>query len=132
MNREDIIRMAREAKFATEEWGDGLHHVCVFNYQGSETEITEELERFAYLVASAEREKHKWDIHSCSPTCNRYACVATREAVLAEREACEALHDHEDVQAPVGNSSWGEAYQEGWGQGTAAYRDAIQARGKHD
>ena len=48
----------------------------------------------------------------------------------AEREACEALHDHEDVQAPVGNSSWGEAYQEGWGQGTAAYRDAIKARGQ--
>ena len=56
MNREDIIRMAQEAKFATEEWGDGLHHVCVFNFQGSETEITEELERFAALVASAERE----------------------------------------------------------------------------
>jgi hypothetical protein len=56
MNREDIIRMAREAKFATEEWGDGLHHVCVFNFQGSETEITEELQRFATLVASAERE----------------------------------------------------------------------------
>ena len=48
----------------------------------------------------------------------------------AEREACEALHDHEDVQAPVGNSSWGEAYQEGWGQGTSAYRDAIRARGQ--
>ena len=48
----------------------------------------------------------------------------------AEREACEALHDHEDVQAPVGNSSWGEAYQEGWGQGTAAYREAIRARGQ--
>jgi hypothetical protein len=103
MNREDIIRMAQEAKFATEEWGDGLHHVCVFNFQGSETEITEELERFASLVASAERDKHKWDIHSCSPTCNRYACVATREAVLAEREACAKLceeqyeyygHDH--------------------------------------
>ena len=49
-----------------------------------------------------------------------------------EREACEALHDHEDVQAPVGNSSWGEAYQEGWGQGTAAYLEAIRARAKHD
>ena len=48
----------------------------------------------------------------------------------AEREACKALHDHEDVQAPIGNSSWGEAYQEGWGQGTAAYRNAIQARGQ--
>ena len=48
----------------------------------------------------------------------------------AEREACEALHDHEDVQAPVGNSSWGEAYQEGWGRGTAAYLEAIRARGQ--
>ncbi len=48
----------------------------------------------------------------------------------AEREVCEALHDHEDVQAPVGNSSWGEAYQEGWGQGTAAYLEAIRARGQ--
>jgi hypothetical protein len=56
MTREDIIRMAQESKFATEERGDGLHHVFVFNFQGSETEITEELERFAALIASAERE----------------------------------------------------------------------------
>lgn len=62
--------------------------------------IIVELERFANLVASA------------------------------EIEACEALHDHEDVIAPIGNSSWGEAYQEGWAQGTAAYRDAIRARGQ--
>jgi len=103
MNREDIIRMAQEAKFATEEWGDGLHHVCVFNYQGSETEITEELQRFADLVASAEREKHKWDIHSCSPTCNRYSCVATREAVLAEREACAKVC--EEMKTYVGRNN---------------------------
>jgi len=45
-----------------------------------------------------------------------------------ERKVCEALHDHEDVLAPVGNSAWGEAYQEGWGQGAAAYRDVIRAR----
>ena len=117
MNIEDIIRMAREAKFATEEWGDGLHHVCVFNYQGSETEITEELERFAYLVASAEREKHKWDIHSCSPTCNRYACVATREAVLAEREACAKLCDDLDDDIVDGLAGW-------------QYGEAIRARGQ--
>jgi hypothetical protein len=59
-----------------------------------------------------------------------YMMQRLMELVAAEREACAALHDHEDVQAPVGNSSWGEAYQEGWGQGTAAYRDAIQARGQ--
>jgi len=89
MNREDIIRMARQA--------------------GSLIEAAQEkdllwLERFAALVASA--------------------------AQVKERSACEALHDHEDVQAPIGNSSWGEAYQEGWAQGTAAYRDVIRARGQ--
>ena len=68
-----------------------------------------------------ERLQSLMDIRETQP--NKPCC-------LAEREACEALHDHEDVQAPVGNSSWGEAYQEGWGQGTAAYRDAIKARGQ--
>ena len=59
-----------------------------------------------------------------------YMMQRLMELVEAERTACEALHDHEDVQAPIGNSSWGEAYQEGWAQGTAAYRDAIKARGQ--
>ncbi len=47
-----------------------------------------------------------------------------------EREQAIALQQHEDVLAPVGNSAWGEAYQEGWAEGTAAYRDAIRARGE--
>ena len=84
MSNKDIIRMAREAGFRV----------------NTTESLLEEIERFASLVASA------------------------------EREACEALHDHEDVQAPVGNSSWGDAYQEGWGQGTAAYLEAIRARGQ--
>ena len=62
-----VIEMAREA-------GDVLNK--------------EWLERFAELVRADEREKYKWDIHSCGPTCQRYACVAIREAVEAEREAC--------------------------------------------
>ena len=45
-----------------------------------------------------------------------------------EREECAALHGHPDVLAPVGNSAWGEAHQEGWINGTAAYRDAIRAK----
>jgi len=40
----------------------------------------------------------------------------------------EALQQHEDVLAPVGNSAWGEAYQEGWAAGTAAYLEAIRSR----
>jgi hypothetical protein len=47
-----------------------------------------------------------------------------------EREKAIALQQHEDVLAPIGNSAWGEAYQEGWAEGTAAYRDAIRARGE--
>ena len=49
------------------------------------------LERFAELVRADEREKYKWDIHSCGPDCQRYACVSMREAVEAEREACAKL-----------------------------------------
>ncbi len=52
-----------------------------------------------------------------------------QRAIQAEREECLALHQHEDVLAPVGASSWGEAYQEGWANGTAAYHAAIRARG---
>ena len=47
-----------------------------------------------------------------------------------EREQAIALQQHEDVLAPIGHSAWGEAYQEGWAEGTAAYRDAIRARGQ--
>ena len=56
------------------------------------------LERFAHLVAAAERERIKWDtIHSCHPECDKPVCVAIRKAVAEEREACakvcEALDD---------------------------------------
>lgn len=56
--------------------------------------------------------------------------MLVNRAIEAEREACLALHDHEDVLAPVGASSWGEAYQEGWAKGAAAYHAAIRARGE--
>ena len=49
------------------------------------------LERFAELARADEREKYKWDIHSCGPDCQRYACVSMREAVAKEREACAKL-----------------------------------------
>lgn len=46
------------------------------------------LEHFAELVRADQDEKYKWDVHSCGPTCTKAACVAMREAVKAEREAC--------------------------------------------
>jgi hypothetical protein len=73
VNRDDIIRMAREAGY-----GDALSMIQ-----------SNELERFAALVAAAERERIKWDsIHSCHADCQNPACVIVREAVAAEREAC--------------------------------------------
>jgi len=84
---------------------------------GEHTEWTESqlerLKQFEALVRADERDRAMRE--------NAY--------VQAEREACEALYEHEDVQAPVGNSAWGEAYQDGWIAGAQAYRDAIRARG---
>jgi len=49
-----------------------------------------------------------------------------RKARLGALRNALNLRDHEDVQAPVGHSAWGEAYQDGWIAGAQAYRDAIQ------
>ena len=38
---------------------------------------------------------------------------------------CADLYTHDDVMAPVGQSAWGEAYQDGWIEGTKAYRETI-------
>ena len=46
-----------------------------------------------------------------------------------EREAILELRNHEDVMAPVGQSAWGEAYQDGWIAGVQEYVDQIRARG---
>ena len=68
-----VIEMARAVYGANTEWSSSQ---------------LERLEQFAELVRADETEKYKWDIHSCGPTCEKKGCVAVREAVLAEREAC--------------------------------------------
>jgi hypothetical protein len=78
-------------------------------YQTGETANLKQLEAFAELVRADEREKYKWDIHSCGPTCNRYACVAVREAVQAEREACAKEFDRRAKYADgTSSSGWYE------------------------
>ena len=95
-----VIEMAREAGYMKTVQG------------GAEVSMASMdcLERFAELVRADEREKYKWDIHSCGPTCKRYACVATREAIAAEREAVLDLVDD-------------------YAKGNTDLRDAIRARG---
>ena len=59
MNREDTIRMAREAGFFIE------HNEIYSMSTQSDHELTEPIERFAALVASAERE-------ACAKVCDRF------------------------------------------------------------
>ena len=53
--------------------------------------------------------------------------AAIAQARISAFEEAARLHGEGDVAAPIGNSAWGEAHQQGWIDGTAAYRDAIRA-----
>lgn len=82
MSRNELINMARES---------GLSN--------GDIQLPANVEYFANLVAAAEREKMKWDgIHTCSHLCERPACVARREAVESEREACAQIVEREAAQ----------------------------------
>lgn len=105
MTKDDIIRMARKAGIAQY----GLGWTC---WEG-------QLERFAALVAAAERDHLlSTEIHSCHANCQRFACVQTRNAVKAEREACAQVCDEIDIRSD---------YDTGFAFECAA---AIRARGQ--
>jgi len=95
------IDMAREAGFNF----DGM----LYTVRGNHAQLA----HLEALVRADEREQYKWDIHSCGPTCKRYACVAMREAVEAEREACAQYAENHDLGTPDGHD----------------IADAIRARG---
>jgi hypothetical protein len=65
-----------------------------------------------------------WDIHSCGPTCKRYACVAMREAVEVEREACAKVCEElvPDMSRTANDASV-------WDVATFDCAIAIRARG---
>lgn len=104
-----VIEMAREA---------GI--LATFNTLHPSIEI------FAALVRADEREKYKWDVHSCGPTCKRYACVAMREAVEAEREACAKVCEElvPDMSRTANDASV-------WDVATFDCAAAIRARGSN-
>jgi hypothetical protein len=83
MNRDDIIRLAREAGW---EMGDDLSDG--FGVR---------LERFAALVAAAERKRLRETIHSCHANCDHPVCVAVRE----EREKCAKLAESLPMQQEI-------------------------------
>jgi len=73
MNREDIIQMAREAGFE-ELFKDSHDWVC----------FTEEIERFAALVAAAERE-------ACARVCEDEDVAPTDDAVGVQQCIAAAI-----------------------------------------
>ena len=90
MNRDDIIRMAREAGFEKTRIYKSKIVRRIDNIGAVERLISI---AFAAGVA-AERQRMEIDsIHTCHDECQRPACVAVREAVKAEREACARVCD---------------------------------------
>ena len=61
MTRDEVIRLAKEAEFEVAQSDDGTEDVVDNNLCGS---LTEQLERFAALVAAHERE-------ACSQLCDQ-------------------------------------------------------------
>jgi hypothetical protein len=109
----DTIELAREAGFPMAWISDNDGGVIRWK----------DIKAFEALVRADEQEKYKWDIHSCGPTCKRYACVAMREAVEAEREACAEVCDEYSATGKI------EEFDRGWlacAKNTAA---AIRNRG---
>lgn len=89
MTRDDIIRLAREAGFDVEVQD-------IFNYKPQHSFIgsDENVERFANLIAAAERKRMDLNaIHTCHAECQNPFCVQVREAVAHEREACAQVCD---------------------------------------
>jgi len=76
MNREQIIRMAREAELIMET-------DCTSPWV-EDHDLTPYLERFAALVAAAERKRLREKIHSCHANCDHPVCAAVRK----ERGEC--------------------------------------------
>ncbi len=74
----------------------------------------EEVLKLVNAAIEAERERVKWDIHSCHPECDKPVCVAIRKAVEEEREACAKVCEELGYYAKHG----------GWG-----CADAIRERG---
>ena len=105
----DTIEMACEAGILSEfDTAQDIIECGIEVWLSGERGI-QTLERFAELIRTDQDEKYKWDVHSCGPTCKRYACVAMREAVEAEREACAKEADKwskrdDDVGAFIGKA----------------------------
>ena len=102
MTRDDIIKLAREAGIDLDLIDEDEGQIWYITFKG--------LERFAALVRDY---LLSTEIHSCHADCERFACVQTRKAVEAEREAILQMS------------------QSQWFKTQADFEAAIRARGQH-
>jgi hypothetical protein len=113
MNKEDIIRMAREAGFMFCEESYKHQTNCLF-YGGYA--VDEQLERFAAFVEDAQaRRMHEEGMVTVGHM---------REQIAAEREACAKVCDRMVMYGPVAE------VQQRYNKAYADCRDAIRARGQ--
>jgi len=111
MNRDDIIRMAREA------WGDTDPYIDSVDWY-------QNLGKFATLVAAAERERRAFELAEC------YRC-GWDGGVKAEREACALMCHELKMQNKFQNADdQYDDWNHGIAHGAELCRDAIRARGK--
>ena len=110
MNKDDIIKMAREAQMSPS--AEGLYW----------TATPSDLERFAALIAAAEREamiEQGWRQCAKGQRTTQF-CGMVEQAVLAEREACAKV-----CEENADDDTEGE-----WDSACISCADHIRARGQ--
>jgi hypothetical protein len=104
MTRDDIFRLAQEA---------GMPKVYSFRSSATHWDFHPSLERFAALVAAAERERmivEGWR-HCAEGQRTTQYCGLLEDAVKAERKARKPTSAHDKVYSEVDLAN---AYQKGW------------------
>jgi len=118
MNREDIIRMAREAWLSDKE----AQFITEFDEAYISCTYLEDLEKFAALVASAERE-------ACAEVCKKHADVyAKLEQNPTAQSAWAACIDNRDAIRARGNVATNDTSQERVDETTKQRHDAPPQR----
>lgn len=77
-------------------------------------------ERIEKLALQAEQ----YALSVCDNNGHFHRIYREKFAELIVKE-CAELYNHDSVLAPVGQSAWGEAYQDGWIEGTKVYRETM-------
>jgi hypothetical protein len=89
MNREDIVRMAREAGYNAQISNEHFGSICYISQDNPDSTLEKfsRLEHFAALVASAEREACVQMLEAASKTGTIISCTSAAKAIRARGQA---------------------------------------------